>query len=312
MMASNLDFASPFKADSLLEIRVSHMKKMPGLDVMSGIDKTLCDMPMHVSKLGLEGDEHDPTFHGGPDKAILGCESTSVHFQQPWPCMLAHFFRSQDCSSHYPNWQSSYPDRSGKFVPGGFGENFVTAHMNERNVCIGDVISVGPEVILQVSLPRQPCFKLNHRFSLKNFAPVTYQTSRTGWYYRVLQEGSVKVGDELRLVERKWPEWTIERIQEYLHRNTDNEEMNKEISQIEALGAEAKGQFQKRVAKAKAKSKSKSEIWKDYKVIGRTAETSRVVSLILEATNPDDSVDDKGAAGLHARIKLPNGLIRPY
>jgi MOSC domain-containing protein YiiM len=55
--------------------------------------------------------------------------------------------------------------------------------MNERNVCIGDVISVGDEVLLEVSLPRQPCFKLNHRFGLKNFAPVTYRTSRTGWYY---------------------------------------------------------------------------------------------------------------------------------
>lgn len=187
----------------------------------------------------------------------------------------------------------------------------MTAHMNERNVCIGDVISVGPEVVLQVSLPRQPCFKLNHRFSIKNFAPMTYQTSRTGWYYRVLREGSVRVGDELRLVERKWPEWTIERIQEYLHRNTNNEEMNEKIAQIEALGAEAKGQFQKRVAKAKAKSQSKSEVWKDYKVISRTTETPRVVSVVLEARNPNDAVDDK-AAGLHARIKLPNGLIRTY
>lgn len=67
--------------------------------------------------------------------------------------------------------------------------------MNERNVCIGDIISVGADdgVLLQVSLPRQPCFKLNHRFQLKNFAPNTYKLSRTGWYYRVLREGSVQV-----------------------------------------------------------------------------------------------------------------------
>lgn len=78
MITSSLDFASPFQEDSLLEIRVSHMKKMPGLDVMSGIDKTICDMPMRISKLGLDGDEHDPTFHGGPDKAILGCKSVAI------------------------------------------------------------------------------------------------------------------------------------------------------------------------------------------------------------------------------------------
>lgn len=67
-------FATPFEADTLLEIRTSGMKLMPGLTITSGIDKELCDRPMKLGKLGLEGDEHDPTFHGGPDKAILGCE----------------------------------------------------------------------------------------------------------------------------------------------------------------------------------------------------------------------------------------------
>lgn len=94
----------------------------------------------------------------------------------------------------------------------------MTERMNERNICIGDILSVGTDgVLLQISLPRQPCFKLNHRFQLKNFAPNTYKTSRTGWYYRVLREGTVQAGDEIQLVERKWPSWTIERVQEYLH-----------------------------------------------------------------------------------------------
>lgn len=196
-------------------------------------------------------------------------------------------------------------------MPGGFGENFVTAHMNERNVCIGDIISVGPEVLLQVSLPRQPCFKLNHRFSLKKFAPVTYQTSRTGWYYRVLREGTVRVGDELRLVERKWPKWTIERIQEFLHRNTDNLEMNEELAQIEALGQEAKKQFQTRVAKAKKKKEPKSDVWKDYKIISRKMETPRIVSIVFEAVDPNTNLEQI-TAGSHAKLKLPNGLVRSY
>lgn len=49
-----------------------------------------------------------------------------------------------------------------KFVPGDFGKNFVFKYMNERNVCIGDVFAVGDDgAVLQVSLPRQPCYKLN-------------------------------------------------------------------------------------------------------------------------------------------------------
>jgi MOSC domain-containing protein YiiM len=96
--------------------------------------------------------------------------------------------------------------------------------MNERNICIGDIIRVGEEdgVLLQVSLPRQPCFKLNHRFGIKGFAAQTWKKSRTGWYYRVLEEGWVEVGDAITLVERKYPDWTIERVQEYLHRDREN------------------------------------------------------------------------------------------
>ncbi|TFB06073.1 Putative dioxygenase subunit beta YeaX [Trichoderma ghanense] len=282
------DLAAPFEADRLLEIRTSGMKRMPGLTVMSGIDKQLRAVSMKVDKLGLEGDEHDLTFHGGLDKAILGY-----------------------CSSHYPSWQESYPERADKFVPGGFGENFVTAHMNERNVCIGDVISVGPEVVLQVSLPRQPCFKLNHRFSLKNFAPETYKSSRTGWYYRVLKEGHVSPGDELRLVERKWPEWTIERIQEYLHRQTDNDEMNEKLAAIEALGDEARGQFKSRVAKAlRRKQQKKEEAWETYRVVSRKRETPRALSLVIEA--PVKPQFDGFPWASHAKLRLANGLVRKY
>lgn len=70
---SNFDFFTPFTTDTLLEVRTSGKQKMPNLNVMTGIDKKICRQPMKVNKLGLEGDWHDLTFHGGPDKAILGC-----------------------------------------------------------------------------------------------------------------------------------------------------------------------------------------------------------------------------------------------
>lgn len=73
-LTEEIDLWSPFTSDTLLEVRTSVMKKMPGLEVTSGIDKDLRHGPIHVSYLGLDADEHDPTFHGGPDKAIHGCE----------------------------------------------------------------------------------------------------------------------------------------------------------------------------------------------------------------------------------------------
>ena len=185
--------------------------------------------------------------------------------------------------------------------------------MNERNVCIGDIIAVGDEAQIQVSLPRMPCFKLNHRFSLKNFAPETYQSSRTGWYYRVLREGTVKAGDKMRLVERKHPEWTIERIQQYLHREKDNLEMNAKLADIEALGQESRGQFTRRVAKAKENKPDpkNEEVWRDFKVTSRKMTTPRILHLSLETENIDNDIP-KELPAAHARIKLPNGLIRKY
>lgn len=74
-MAPAVDLDAPFEEDILLEVRSSRMKTMPGLTILSGIDKTICNDAVPVGFLGIEGDEHDPVFHGGRDKAIHGCES---------------------------------------------------------------------------------------------------------------------------------------------------------------------------------------------------------------------------------------------
>ncbi len=183
------------------------MKQMRNLSVQTGIYKQPRKEKVFCSFTGLESDEHDLTFHGGVDKAV----------HQYFP-------------GHYAAWKSEFPDQAHNFMIGGFGENLVgDGNMNERNVCIGDVVRIG-SVLLQVSLPRQPCFKLGHRFEIKGFASQTWKKSRTGWYYRVLEEGWMGVGDTIEIVERKWPDWTIERVQEYLHRNKKNLEKLLEVN----------------------------------------------------------------------------------
>ncbi|KAI2639966.1 PK beta-barrel-protein domain-containing protein-like protein [Xylaria nigripes] len=294
MAQSDVDLYSPFERDVILEVRTSRMKPVPNSSFKTGIDKQICHGKVPVSFLGLEADEHDLTFHGGKDKAIHGY-----------------------CSSHYPQWRREYPEAEERFKPGGFGENFVTERMNERNICIGDIMSVGGDggLLIQVSLPRQPCFKLNVRFQLKNFAPVTSKSSRTGWYYRVLREGVVQAGDEIRLVERKWPKWTIERVQEYMFR-TENIEANEELSKLPELGDDGKKAFGMRVAKAKAKQRravKETAQWRDYRLVEKKPQTSRVTSFVLEAVVPEhDAVGDDVKFGSHAKLRLPNGLLRSY
>lgn len=207
--------------------------------------------------------------------------------------------------------------------------------MNERNVCIGDVMSVGwagandkdsGGLLLQVSLPRQPCFKLNHRFELKGFAPNTWRLSRTGWYYRVLREGHVAAGDEIRLVERPHPRWTIERIQEYLHRNTSDLAATEELAAIPEFGKECHDAFVSRAAKLRAKARREQGLddeeeddpaqWRDFKIAEKQRQTGRITSFVLEAVESVPEPESIGQ-GSHAKLRIPipgraDPLVRAY
>jgi MOSC domain-containing protein YiiM len=79
-----VDLYAPFTSDTILEVRTGKMKPLPGLTVQSGIDKTLRHGPVRVTEMGLVDDEHDPTFHGGIDKAIHGCKSTPPPHTFKW------------------------------------------------------------------------------------------------------------------------------------------------------------------------------------------------------------------------------------
>ncbi|KAK4225025.1 pyruvate kinase-like protein [Podospora fimiseda] len=297
--AETIDLYAPITSDTILQVRLGKMKNMPNLlTIQSGIDKQEIHGPIYVDKWGLEGDEHDMTFHGGIDKAVHGY-----------------------CSTHYPTWATENPTASSKFIPGGFGENLSFAHLNERNICIGDTFSISPSstLTLQVSLPRQPCFKLNHRFSLKNFAPQTYKLNRTGFYFRVLSPGYIKAGDKLSLISRSHPEWTIQKIQQYLHEEKENFEMNRILSEIEELGAEAKdafkGRVKKHLAKEKREKRNKVIKWRDYTVIETKKETERITSFVLLECQTEEKEEEELEQlkpGAHAKIRLGNGLVRAY
>ncbi|KUJ18055.1 PK beta-barrel-protein domain-containing protein-like protein, partial [Mollisia scopiformis] len=275
----------------LLQLRTSKMKTMLNLTVKTGIYKEPRTERLFCSSTGLDGDEHDLTFHGGVDKAV----------HQYYP-------------GHYANWRAEFPDaeRREAFTLGGFGENLVSEKMNERNVCIGDKVRVGG-VLLQVCLPRQPCFKLNHRFGVKGFAAQTWRKSRTGWYYRVLEEGWMGVGDSIVLVERLHPKWTIERIQEFFHRDDGNLEMLREVTQIPEFGDEMKGGLKQKIDKCEAallaKDKKKDpEKWEEFTLIEKKPQTPHITSFTFSKPGTGEELDP----GFFARLKLPNGLIRPY
>lgn len=125
-------------------------------------------------------------MHGGPEKALLAY-----------------------CSDHYPRWREDLQRED--LQDGSFGENFSLSTLDESVVAIGDRFQVGTAIV-EVSQPRQPCWKLARRCALPTMPAKAIANGRLGWYFRVIQAGTVAVGDELQCVARPHPEWTIAAI----------------------------------------------------------------------------------------------------
>ncbi len=49
-------------------------------------------------------------------------------------------------------------------------------------------------------------------FEQNDMARRLQDTLRTGWYFRVLEEGDIGAGDEIILCERPYPDWSLARI----------------------------------------------------------------------------------------------------
>jgi MOSC domain-containing protein YiiM/ferredoxin-NADP reductase len=288
------DLGALFQEDFLVQVRTGKVKPLDGLTVESGIDKDARCGPVKVTSLGCEGDEH--AFRPGDlDKALM------------------HY-----CSQHYASWRSEPAQCAQRFALGSFGENLVSSTANERNICIGDIISIGEEVLVQVSEPRGPCFKLNHRFNVKNMSRLSQDLGRTGWYYRVIRGGYIQEGDRIALRERSYPRWTIENVQKYLYREVRNREAMQELVEVEPLGKETRAIFVNRLKKNVVEShrhrltgSEEKEVrrWTPFRIVSKSPETPRVYSFILEALEQPEMVHEVGP-GSHVRVKFKNGRFQ--
>lgn len=163
----------------------------------TGFFKQHVDGPVWLGSLNLAGDgQADLVHHGGANKAVCAYSA-----------------------DHYPFWQREL--ECVEMQHGAFGENLTIAGLTEQDVCIGDTWSIG-EVLVQVSQPRQPCWKLARRWNIKDLALQVQQTGRTGWYFRVLREGHVAMGMPMTLIERPFSEWTVDKANHIMHHDKQN------------------------------------------------------------------------------------------
>lgn len=155
----------------------------------SAIAKSALVGPVNIGFLGIESDQQaDPRFHGGPDKAL-------------------HHYPAD----HYAHWGRLAVDHPLLNAPGTFGENISTWGLLENEVCIGDRFQCG-SALLEVSQGRQPCWKQGHRLDWTTLPGLMVRERRSGWYYRVIEEGVASEGDALTLIDRPLPDWSVSRV----------------------------------------------------------------------------------------------------
>jgi MOSC domain-containing protein YiiM len=174
---------------SAIQLFIGSLQPLPPEGQQTGIFKTAVSGPLAVTLDGLCGDRQgDRRVHGGPEKAL-------------------HYYPAE----HYDVLAGLLPRLADQFVPGVLGENLSARGLTEAEACLGDIFVVG-SCRVQLSQPRQPCWKINHRLGHQNLSRMIADGGLTGWYFRVLGEGQIRAGDSLTLEARPSPGLTLARL----------------------------------------------------------------------------------------------------
>ncbi len=149
-----------------------------GKKVLTGTYKYSVPGPVFLGKENVDNDSvMDRKHHGGIDKA----------------CYLYS-------ADHYTYWGKLYPTLE---MPWGmFGENLTVEGLFENNIHIGDIFQAG-EATVQVTQPRQPCYKLGIRFENSMVVKQFVESGFPGVYVRILKTGNIMAGDHLVCLEKQ-------------------------------------------------------------------------------------------------------------
>src|SRR3954467_6922831 len=143
-----------------------------GQTVFTGIWKEPVEGPRAVRRLNLDGDgQGDLEGHGGEQRAVYVYQLDSYRY-----------------------WQDQM--HRDDFSFGQFGENFTVQGLSDDEVCIGDRYRIG-SALFEVSQPRVTCYRLGIRMNEPRMAALLVAHGRPGFYFRVLEEGEVRAGDDV-------------------------------------------------------------------------------------------------------------------
>ena len=154
-----------------------------GRAARSAIWKTPVSGRVAARGVNLAGDDQaDRAAHGGPDKAVYA-------------------YAVEDA-----RWWESRLERP--LAHGELGENLTTEGVDVNGALIGERWRIGT-ALFEVSEPRIPCWRLGVRMNDPRFVARFTEEMRPGAYLRIVEEGEIGAGDEIRIVERPDADLTV-------------------------------------------------------------------------------------------------------
>ena len=162
----------------VLSVNVGGVRKFDyhGHAAQSAIWKSPVAGRVRAQGVNLAGDRQaDLEAHGGFDKAVY---AYSVEDQRFWEREIGR--------------PLSY---------GEFGENLTTEGMDLNDALVGERWQIG-SAVFEVSEPRVPCWRLGVRMNDEAFPRRFTKALRPGSYLRIVVEGDVGAGDEIRVMEK--------------------------------------------------------------------------------------------------------------
>jgi MOSC domain-containing protein YiiM len=133
--------------------------------------------------VNLDGDDQaDRKAHGGFDKAVY---AYAIEDMRWWEREIGRSLQH-----------------------GEFGENLTTEGIAVNDALVGERWKIGTAV-LEVSEPRVPCWRLGVRMNDQMFVRRFTEALRSGTYLRIIGEGDLGVGDEIRVIHRPDHDLTI-------------------------------------------------------------------------------------------------------
>ena len=164
----------------------------------SAINKTPVLTDIELTTSGLLGNEQaDKENHAGEEKALLVIPTSNYRFfeiEQPF---------------------------------GFLGENISLDKIEDSQIQIGDRLKIG-NVILEVSQPRSPCWKLGQIMESQLFVKKYSATGRVGFYCRVIQTGKLTQGQAVILQKTNQASVSIQAlfVSQFNRHKTDNDWKN--------------------------------------------------------------------------------------